>query len=208
MREEVYETLLKWIMEGVLQPGEKLLDKDLADRLGVSRTPVREALRRLEDKGLVESSANRWTRVARIAITEPQKFYPIICTLEELALAQVIDRLDEKDFKEMIALNRMLKKAVQEQNAVQASWADVEFHRLYIEKTENDHLIRILDDLKITFRRVEITYFGGCSCATESVEEHQAILDALQNGDLASAQQAVRNNWQNSLDRLQAAETE
>jgi DNA-binding GntR family transcriptional regulator len=56
MREEVYSTLLMWIMEGELRPGEKLLDKELAEKMGVSRTPVREALRRLEDKGLVVSS--------------------------------------------------------------------------------------------------------------------------------------------------------
>jgi len=55
LREEVYETILHWIMEGELRPGEKLLDSELAERLGISRTPVREALRRLEDKGLVET---------------------------------------------------------------------------------------------------------------------------------------------------------
>ena len=65
MREEVYKMLLTWILEGEFRPGEKLLDKDLAESMGVSRTPVREALRRLEDKGLVESSANRWTRFRR-----------------------------------------------------------------------------------------------------------------------------------------------
>ena len=82
MREEVYRTLLMWIMEGELRPGEKLLDKELAEKMGVSRTPVREALRRLEDKNLVESSANRWTRVTDISVEEPAMIYPIIWTLE------------------------------------------------------------------------------------------------------------------------------
>ena len=71
IREEVYDTLLSWIMDGVLKPGEKILDKDLASHLGVSRTPVREALRRLEDKHLVESAANRWTRISPILSDEP-----------------------------------------------------------------------------------------------------------------------------------------
>lgn len=205
MREEVYNSLLKWIIEGVLFPGEKILDKDLAERLGVSRTPVREALRRLEDKGLVESAANRWTRVAKVSLDEPLKFYPIIWTLEELAVEEAIDKLSEDDVRQMKALNKTLAKAVEEGDAVKASWADVEFHNTFIDKTGNSHLIKILQDLKIKFRRVEVTYFGGCS-ADDSLREHNAIIDALQKQDLELIKGVIRQNWQNSLGRLQALE--
>lgn len=206
MREAVYNTLLKWIMEGELRPGEKLLDKDLAARLGVSRTPVREALRRLEDKELVESSANRWTRVAKVSIEDPLKIYPIIWTLEELAVSQVIDLLDNQDFQEMEAVNALLAKAVADNDPIKASWADVEFHQIFIEKTKNCHLIHILQDLKIKFRRVEVTYFGGCTCADNSFEEHVLILQALRNRDLKRSQTLIRQNWQHSLQRLQEVE--
>lgn len=206
MREEVYNSLLKWIMEGVLCPGEKILDKDLANRLGVSRTPVREALRRLEDKGLVESSANRWTRVAKVSLSEPMKFYPIIWTLEELAISEVLDKLTEEDFDQMKMLNTTLARAVEDNDPVKASWADVEFHRTYIEKTDNSHLIKILQDLKIKFRRVEVTYFGGCSSAEDSLQEHNDIIAALQERDLDKTRKLIRNNWQNSLARLQDIE--
>lgn len=206
MREEVYNTLLKWIMEGVLRPGEKILDKDLAERLGVSRTPIREALRRLEDKELIESSANRWTRVAEISLEEPEKIYPIIWNLEDLAISQVIDKLTEEDFAQMEAVNKVLQKAVEEDDPVKASWADVEFHRVYIAKTENCHLINILQDLKIKFRRVEITYFGGCTSAKDSFEEHKRILKALKSRDLIEVQSLIRKNWQNSLNRLKGIE--
>lgn len=203
MREEVYNTLLKWIMEGVLRPGEKILDKDLAERLGVSRTPVREALRRLEDKELIESAANRWTRVARISLKEPEKFYPIIWTLEELAIAESISLLDDEDFRQMEAINRSIQKATKDKDPVTASWADVEFHQVYITKSANDYLISILHDLKIKFRRIEVCYFGGVGSADESFQEHSRILDALKNRDLAEAQHLIRTNWQNSLKRLQ-----
>ena len=203
MREEVYNSLLTWIMEGTLCPGEKILDKDLAERLGVSRTPVREALRRLEDKGLIESAANRWTRVAKISLSEPIKFYTIIWTLEELAVSEVINELTEKDFKQMRELNNTLAKAVKDEDPVKASWADVEFHRTYIDKTGNSHLIRILNDLKIKFRRVEVTYFGGCKKVDDSMREHNDIISALQKRDLDLAKALIRRNWQNSLSRLQ-----
>jgi len=208
MREEVYNTLLKWIMEGVLRPGEKILDKDLAERLGVSRTPVREALRRLEDKELIESAANRWTRVARISLKEPEKFYPIIWTLEELAIAESIALLDEEDFRQMEAINRSLQKATRNNDPVTASWADVEFHQIYIAKSANDHLISILRDLKIKFRRIEVCYFGGAHSADESFQEHNKILEALKDRDLAGAQHLIRTNWQNSLKRLQTLDLE
>jgi len=208
MREEVYKTLLKWIMEGVLRPGEKILDKDLADRLGVSRTPVREALRRLEDKELVESAANKWTRVAKVSLQEPQKFYPIIWILEELAVSQAIDHLDEEDFRQMESLIASLKQSVAEGNPVKASWADVEFHRVYISRSGNNHLIGILRDLKIKFRRVEVTYFSGSTSVEDSLREHRAILAALRKRDLVQAQSLIRQNWQNSLERLLQLELE
>ena len=137
MREEVYKTLLTWIMEGELRPGEKLLDKELAESMGVSRTPVREALRRLEDKDLVESSANRWTRVSEVSIREPEKIYPIIWSLEELALSLAIERLTKDDFKKMDKANVALDNALYKENPVKASMADIRFHDVFIKRSDN-----------------------------------------------------------------------
>jgi DNA-binding GntR family transcriptional regulator len=203
MREEVYNTLLMWIMEGELRPGEKLLDKELAERMGVSRTPVREALRRLEDKDLVESAANRWTKVAEISVEEPVMIYPIIWTLEELAIAEATPKMTEADLKRMAAANRQLAKALAAGDPIGASRADARFHDVYIEATGNPFLINILQDLKIRYRRVEVTYFEGSSLATDSVVEHRQILESLRSGDIMRTQSMVRHNWQSSLSRLQ-----
>ncbi len=202
MREEVYNTLLSWIMEGELRPGEKLLDKELAEYMGVSRTPVREALRRLEDKDLVESSANRWTRVSKVSSEEPEMIYPIIWTLEELAVSQAMDILTDSDFKAMEAANKALEKALTRENAVKASMADIRFHDVYIERSGNHHLIAILQDLKIKYRRVEVTYFEGYACAKYSLDEHHHILEALKARDVKRARSLIRANWQSSLNRL------
>jgi DNA-binding GntR family transcriptional regulator len=206
MREEVYTTLLTWIMEGELRPGEKILDKELAEKMGVSRTPVREALRRLEDKELVESSANRWTRVAAVSLKEPEMFYPIIWTMEELAVAQALEQLTETDFRKMEDANHALGLALEEEDPVKASWADAQFHDVYIERSGNHYLINILQDLKIRYRRVEVTYFEGCACARDSHAEHCRILEALRAGELALVQSLIRSNWQSSLKRLQEIE--
>jgi len=202
MREEVYNTLLSWIMEGELRPGEKLLDKELAENMGVSRTPVREALRRLEDKELVESSANRWTRVSEVSAREPEMIYPIIWTLEELAVSQAMEHLTERDINKMEQVNKTLGKALAEENPVKASMADIQFHDVFIKRSGNHHLVTILQDLKIKYRRVEVTYFEGYVCARYSLDEHYRILDALGSRDVVLARSLIRANWQSSLKRL------
>lgn len=204
MREEVYNTLLEWIMEGVLRPGEKILDKDLAEKMGVSRTPVREAIRRLEDKDLVESATNRWTRVAEITFEEPEMIYPIIWSLEELAVAQAFSELTPTDLKTMEKANISLKEALEKGDPVGASLADAHFHAVYIARAGNHFLNNILKDLKIRSRRIEVAYFGGSSLAQESVAEHRLMLEALEEGDLERVQQMIRSNWQSSLKRLKA----
>lgn len=204
MREEVYSKLLNWIMEGVFRPGEKLVDKNLAENLGVSRTPVREAFRRLEDKGLVESSASRWTRVSKISSREPDMIYPIIRALEDLALNLSAPYLTPADFKEMEAANATLASALAKGDPVASTKADALFHDIMIRKSENHYLLKILKDLKIMYRRMEILFFQGYTRTfdSHSVEEHEVILAALKKKDLSGALEGLRTNWDNSLKKV------
>jgi DNA-binding GntR family transcriptional regulator len=208
MREEVYNTILSWIVEGKLCPGEKLLDKELAESMGVSRTPVREALQRLEDKNLVESSANRWTRVAEVSVKESEKIYPIIWTMEELAVAEAIELLTVEDFKKMEQANLALAKAIEKGDSVTCSKADLAFHDVFVARSGNPYLPAILQDLKIQCRRVEAIYFKGICSGQYSLSEHNGILDALKSRDLALAQSRIRGNWQSSLKRFKMISSE
>lgn len=205
MREEVYNTLLSWIVKGKLRPGEKLLDKDLAESMGVSRTPVREALRRLEDKDLVVCSANRWTRVAEISIREPEMLYPIIWSLESLAVELAMDALTDADLQSLKTANRAMGQALEREDAVKASQADVRFHDVFVRRAGNPHIASILSDLKIRCRRVEITYFGGSTCSKRSLAEHDDVIAALERRDMNLAQSTIRANWKNSLNRIRDA---
>lgn len=204
MRDEVYNTLLRWIMEGVLRPGEKLVDTELAEYIGVSRTPVREAIKRLEDKSLVETAANKWTKVADISIEEAELIYPIIWTLEELSISMALPQLSAKHFKAMEQANAKLEKAIKERDPVKASKADADFHDVYIKKSGNFYLIDILQDLKIKHRRMEVFYFEACFSAADSVREHDKIMDAMRSGDLEKTLSMVRANWVASLGRLRS----
>lgn len=202
MRDKVYVTIRDWIVQGVLAPDEVIRDVELAHRLGVSRTPLREALRRLEDEGLVHTSRNRWTRVTPINKEEAFRLYPIIWSLEPLAIKSGIEHLSTRDINEMRDLNVELRDALKHRNPVAASEADAQFHRIFIARSGNTHLIRILDDIKTKLRRIEIAYFDGSIVAGRSVSEHEAILRALRHRDAEAARAAIVSNWRNSLDRL------
>lgn len=207
IREDVYDKLLNWIMEGVFRPGEKLVDKELAEHMGVSRTPVREALRRLEDKNLVESAANRWTRVSKIPAKEPEMIYPIIWTLEKLALSIAIGTMTDDDFAKMDRANNDLKAALANNDPVAATKADGDFHGVFIKRSQNFHLISILEDLKIRYRRLEVSYFEGLSYRASSLEEHRTLISALRTGDIALADKTVGSNWKRSLERFKTSES-
>ena len=201
-REEVYTTLQMWIIEGVYRPGETIRDQDLADALGVSRTPVREALQRLQDEGFVETATNRWTRVATLDLDEVRHLYPIIWSLELLAISLAQHRLTSHDLEHMREANARLHEALTTKDAVAASKADYAFHQIFIDQSANPDLIRILNEVKIRLRWLEVAYFRELVGAIQSIREHEAILDALEKGSYEQAAQAIKTNWEESLKRV------
>jgi DNA-binding GntR family transcriptional regulator len=202
MREEVYVVLKRWIVEGTLRPGEKVRDVELADRLGLSRMPVREALNRLADEGFVETSANRWTRVTTLDPDTARRIYPLIWSLEPLALTLAGPNLEPADIDEMVAHNERLRHALEAGWAVEASLADSAFHQVYVNATRNPELVRILAGLKAKLRRIEVAYFGGNIIATRSVQEHERLVEDLRRGEIERASRSVRQNWQRSFERI------
>ena len=202
-REEVYGQLLGWITDGTLGPEEVLRDAAIAERLGVSRTPVREALRRLEDEGLVETALNRWTRVAPLNLAQAAELYPVIGALEDLALTLAAPQLTAADLALLDTLNARLHGALGAGDARAAVQADAAFHGVWTGRSGNAELQGTLAALKRKLQRVELAYFDLPSAAACSVLEHAAVLRALRAQDGVAARQALRQNWQGSLERLQ-----
>lgn len=202
MRAEVYADLRAWIIDGTLKPGEKLRDAELAEALGVSRMPVREAFLRLEDEGLVETSANRWTRVSYVDVGQAKRIYPLVIALENLALSLAFPRINKAAIGKMAKANDQLSAALQKNRAVDASEADGRFHAVIVGLADNPELAAILDNLKAKLRRLEVAYFDGCMVADRSVVEHAQLIDALKAGDQALAAGVLEANWRASLKRL------
>ena len=195
LRNTVYTNLRDWIVQGILEPEEKLKDDELARRLGVSRTPVREALMRLEDEGLIETSANRWTKVSSVTLRDAELIYPVIARLETLALEQAFKYLTKEDFKIMRQVNQHLQKAINSKNPVDAAKADVTFHAVFIGRSYNPELIRVLTELKLKHERLEIAYFGDASLGTHSPKQHLQLVQLLEQGHFKQALKALEDNW-------------
>ncbi len=201
IREEVYVALREWIVDGTLHPGEQVRDYELAVALGVSRTPIREAFRRLEDEGLVQTATNRWTRVAPVNVRDAHDIYPIMWALESLALMRSRIPSGEPERAAMAAANARIRAALLNGSPVEAAAADEHFHSILLSETGNDEIIRIVRNLRVKLRRVAIAYFDGNIVAEQSAVEHDAILNALRMETPAQAAQAVESHWQRSYQR-------
>ena len=170
-------------------------DQELAEALGVSRTPVREALQRLEDEGFVQTAANRWTRVAQIDSSMADNLYPIIEALECLALSLAQDHLSPADLQAMTDANESLRQAIAASDASAASQADDAFHQVFIQRSGNPDLIRMLYESKLKLRWLEMIHFTYNSLAAASLYEHESIITALQAKQYDRALELLKLNW-------------
>lgn len=203
VRQEAYDKLRKWILEGTLAPGSQLKDKVLAEQLGVSRTPIREALLRLEDEGLVKSKPNRSTLVSSIDSHNAFHLYSIIWTLEKLALGQAFGAITSEHVQRMHHANERFLQKMKAKDRRSALDADYDFHTVYIRLSQNPELEKIVFELKSKLKRLDLYYFDKIKNAIHSYDEHKRIIEALSQRDLPAALEAVEHNWKNSFNRFE-----
>lgn len=202
MKDEVYNLLRKRIVTGELEPGTKLRDLDLSVQLGISRTPIREALLKLENDGLVLTKANRWTLVSPINLKEAESIYSIVWTLECLAMEQAFLNISSKDVEELEHLNENFNNAIKTEEIFSILEADNAFHNKIIQLSNNLELPKLLSSLKVRVQRIEIHYFSQTGTKNSSYIEHHQIIQAIKNQNLNQALAAIKANWKNSLDRI------
>jgi DNA-binding GntR family transcriptional regulator len=199
-REDTYQTIKNWIIEGTLLPLEKLRDVELAERLGVSRTPVREALRRLEDEGLIQTKQNAWTRVTGVDAALARRVYPILRVLEPLALELGFVALTSADFAQMRYLNQAVAHNLKP-NPKQAALEDTALHQLWTSGCQNPELVGIIQNLKTNHIRLEIHYWTDTPKNQQSILEHERIIAALEQQDLNAAKHELEAHWTRALSR-------
>jgi len=187
----VKELLLERIMRGEVQPGERLVETRIAQELGTSQAPVREALRDLELLRLVESEPFRGARVRAVSLEEMAEIYPVRAALEEVAAREAARRLDPAADASLAAEVEAMRAAAVEGDLHRQVEHDVRFHRLIVEASGNRTLLEVWTSLGIEARTIMTLLKTGLDPA-ELAEMHQPILDALRSGDPDLAGRTVR----------------
>ena len=200
--QQIYQLIHDQILTGELAPGTVLKDQQLAERYSVSRTPVREALLRLESENLVTTKPNRWTQVTPLNFDAAKESYPIIWSLESLALRLAPVPLPPRQLQLLSDANADLARALRQHHAVEATQMDLKFHGLIVESSGNHELMKVIAQIKTPLQRIEIAYFDRLFLSDPSVAEHENIIQALKQPNRDRAIMAIEFNWQNSLSRL------
>lgn len=192
--DQVYRALREKIEDGSLAPGEQLADGELAQALGVSRTPVREALRRLVDQGVVETMPGRHTRVAEAGEAQAHQVLPLLSLLHGFATESATEMLDAADLAEMTDCNERMRVAAEAGDSAAARAADQQFHAVLVRRAENPYLAMLVDVLSLHSRRLEALYFQDKDPASGSYAQHQEIIEAIRRKDKEAACALVREN--------------
>jgi len=191
LRDVVFQTLRKAILKGELQPGERLMEVQLANRLGVSRTPIREAIRKLELEGLVTMIPRRGAEVAEITEKNMRDVLEVRRALEELAVKIACEKITEEELERLGQVAKKFRKVMHGDDLMRITEADVEFHEIIYEATGNARLIQILSNLREQMYRYRVEYLKDYNSHGILAEEHDEIVNALCARDKERACRAI-----------------
>lgn len=202
----IYEELRKWIVDGTLQPGEKIYDSEIAQFFSVSRTPVREAIQLLADQKLIEVFPGKESRVSEMSVAEVDQFYKILAALHSLALEFAYPNIDGNMIERLKKTNEKLSRAITGGTQEDAIRYDQEFHDIVLTAASNDFLTSFSKTLECHIERIENLYYDRLPKREDSVQGHTAIIEALERGDLPSAKEAAGQNWLHVIDVMNETE--
>mgnify|MGYP003602714497 CR=1 FL=1 len=202
LREVVYETLREAIRNGALTPGERLMEIQLAEELGVSRTPVREAIRKLELERFVVMLPRRGTYVANLSLKDINEVFEIRAALDGLAAGLAAERITEEELEQMERLLVEIADCIEQHNNQKIVEADEAFHDILYRASRNERLVGIICNLReqfTRFRSVSINYPGRLQ---NTLEEHRQLVEAIAQRNPEAAQQKAREHIENAEQTL------
>ncbi len=216
LREVVCETLRNAIVSGILQPGERLMEIQVAEELGVSRTPVREAIRKLELEGFVVMIPRRGTYVSDLSIKDINEVYEVRTALDVLAAELAAERITEEELEEMERLLVEIGEYIEIYDMDKIVEADSKFHDILYRASRNERLVGIINNLReqlTRFRSLSMSYPGRLK---DMLGEHTRLVEALGQRNVALAKNlagehmanAEQTLLKNMLERRQNAEAE
>lgn len=185
LRDVVFNTLRDAILTGKLVPGERLMENQLAEKLGVSRTPVREALRMLELENLVELVPRKGAQVLDMSEKDIINILEVRGVLEGLATGLACKNMSPETLAELKALESKFEKAIAEKALEEIADIDEQFHNVIFGATDNEKLIQIFKNLQIQLYRYRMAHLKLDSSIPAIVAHHKSIIRAIESHDAA-----------------------
>ena len=199
LRDQIRDAIRKRIIRGDLAAEAKLVETDLAQELGVSRTPLREALIALEQEGFLEALPGRGFSVLPLDAEEYRDLAEIIGHLEAFALGRSAPPTP-RQIQELRTANDELRQASDiqdpQQQADRRLQADLTFHNILLDQCPNQKLLDLLNHLKQQWRRYEYAFWSTVTTEARSADQHAGIIEALAANDLPEAARRLEANWQ------------
>ena len=199
LRDAAYDRIRQAIVDGSLPPGAALRDGELAGQLGLSNAPVREALRRLAEEGLVDSKPQSYTRVSDVMSPDVLDAREIVRVLHEFAVRQAAPKCRPADVAAMRAANERFGEAIEAGDVAAAVRADDELHDIPVRLAGNAAVAATLDRYTPLLRRLEHARFSS-ALAWNSVERHTRLIDALEKNDVETAVEVISTIWTDLLE--------
>lgn len=191
LRDVVFNTLRQGILRGLLPPGLRLMEIQLAKQLGVSRTPVREAIRMLELEGLVKTIPRKGAEVAEITPKDLHDVLEVRCAMEALAVELSCKTITTEELEALKKVLDKFRHLVPKGDVNELAECDVEFHDIIIQSTQNKRLIQLLNNLREQMYRYRLEYLKDISTHQHLIKEHQAIVNCLEHHDVEGAKQII-----------------
>lgn len=193
LREKILETIRDAILKGTMKPGERVSEPDLAERFGISRTPIREAFRQLESEGYLQVVPRKGAVVASLSERDIEEFYAIKIILEGFAARMAAEKLTEKELERLESINERLQQIAKEGDVKNFFRVHNEFHEVFIKASGNEKLLEMINQLVMRFKRLRLASLSLPGRMDISVEEHRNMIEAFKDHDGDRADSLVRH---------------
>ena len=192
LRDVVFNTLRESILKGEMKPGERLMEIHLADNLGVSRTPIREAIRKLELEGLVTMIPRRGAEVEQISPKGLQDVLEVRQALDALAMELACERITQEEIRRLRHACDRFREVTRTRDAVQIAQADVELHDIIVQAGGNERLAQMVGNLSQQMYRYRLEYIKDISQHGRLIEEHEEIFRCVSTRDREAGARAIK----------------
>ena len=199
LRDVVFNTLREAILRGDLVPGERLMELQLAAKLGVSRTPIREAIRMLEQEGLAITIPRKGAIVAGMTEKDMQDVLEIREALEELSVQVACDKITDEEIAELQKNMKHFEQSLKSGDLKKMAQADVEFHDVIYRATDNPKLINMLNNLREQMYRYRVEYLKNPQNHEQLLQEHEAIYKGIVEKDKSAVTEMIRKHISNQV---------